>query len=146
MNHPLGSDCVCGLSNHCDNSKCDHWSFIYTSHLLKFTDCRLSLQTRKKSLHKPWPAKFSKSNLKLSVLFHTISPHLTLSFAKNFSLLGLFSFHFTSANMAQNDKQLHSTFPPLRWDVFPTRKQTACTETRQITALLTEKINGLHTL
>lgn len=75
--------------------------------------------------HKPCWAKFSKSNLKLPDLFHTISPHLTLSFAKNFSLLGLFSFHFTSANMAQNYKQLHSTFPPLRWGVFPTRKQAA---------------------
>lgn len=121
--HSLGSGHVCGLSNHCDNSKCDHWSFIYT--YWNSQTAVLSLRTCKKFLHKPWPAKFSKSNFKLSVLFHTISPHLTLSFAKNFSLLGLFSFHFTSANLAQNDKQLHSAFPPLRWGVFPTRKQTA---------------------
>lgn len=145
--HAFGSGHVCGLSNHCCNSKCDHWSFIYTSHLQKFTDFSLSLQTYKKFLHKPWWVKFSKSNLKLPDLFHTISPHLTLSFAKNFSLLGLFSFHFTSANMAQNDKQLlHSTFPPLRWGIFPTRKQTALYRNKANHSLADWKINGLHTL
>lgn len=104
--HPLENGHVCGVSYQRDNCKHYHHrsseaSFTPTAYWNSETVI-YSLQICKKFFSNPWPAKFWQSNLKLSVFFHTISPHLTS--AMNFNLLGLFWFYSTSANVAQKDK------------------------------------------
>lgn len=97
-----------------------------------------SLQTCKKFLSNPSPAKFWKSNVKLSVSFHTISPHIMLSSTWNFSLLELFCFYSTSAIVAQKDKTAALYYSSAQmWCIFHLETQH-CTETRQNTALMTE--------
>lgn len=85
-----------------------------------------SLTDMEEVLKQSFNSKFLKRKpFKVVCVLPYYSPHLTLSSARNFSLLRVFCFYSTSANAAQRDKTAARYFWPLKWSLFPTWKPTA---------------------